>query len=109
VVNAAPLSPTSSSAAPAIQFNPSAAPAELSQLPRPPAAAATNAIPASPSPALNRTRGFGTPATVPSAPSPLAPQNRLSTAPGMLPDPHVRPATFVEATTAPARGEWKPR
>ncbi len=109
VVSTTPLSSTSSSSVPAIKFNPSAAPAELSQLPRPPATGPANTIPASPSPALDRTRGFGAPGTVPSIPATPAPKNRLSTAPGMLPDPYVRPATFVETTTVTATGEWKPR
>jgi hypothetical protein len=109
VVSATPLSSTSSADAPAIKFNPSAASAELSQLPRPPATAPANAIPTSPSPALNRTRGFGAPATVPSIPATPTPKNRLSTAPGMLRDPYVRPATFVETTTATETGEWKSR
>jgi hypothetical protein len=120
VVTATPTSntptrntPASSRAAgvPAIKFNPTAPPAELSQLPRPPAtvpaALPANAIPASPSPALQRTRAFGT-GTPAGTHAPAAPPNRLSTAPGMLSDSDVRQATFIE-TTSDATGQWKSR
>jgi hypothetical protein len=107
-----PTTPGVVTAAPAVPFNPSSAPAKLSQLPRPPALAPVNAVPAGGSPALQRTRGFGTgtqpAAPASSTPASSTPKNRLSTAPGFLSDPHVAPATFVETTTA-AAGQWKTR
>ena len=103
VVAATPTSRISRSGttAPAIKFNPSSAPAQMSQLPRPPATA-----PAGTSPGLNRTRGY-IPAQPQSQPAPAAPRNRLSST-ATDRDAGVVPATFVETTTA-ASGQWKSR
>ncbi len=100
VVTATPTS--RSTAAPAVKFNPSTAPAQMSQLPRPPAT-----VPASTSPAINRTRGY-IPAQPQTQPAPAAPRNRLSSAAAAERDSAVVPATFVETTTA-ANGQWKAR
>lgn len=92
VVTANPSSIPSS--VPTVKFNPSTAPAELSRLPAPPAATPAGVIPASPAPVT---------------PVPAPPKNRVSAAPGMLPDPYVRPATFVETSAASATEGWKSR
>ncbi|MEX2176741.1 MAG: hypothetical protein WD872_20410 [Pirellulaceae bacterium] len=98
-------------ATPAVRFNPASAPREMSQLPR-----VSPAIPATPSPALQRTRGFGEGAPPNLAPPAAIPKNRFSAAPPSIRrDTAVVPAgytqataTFVETTTA-ATGTWKSR